>query len=221
MRVRWATYTTLTETVSELGMAVRAYPEACTIQIRDTFDRTSLGSEWVAMNGSLPQIFSNSYLGTSNNDVWLFVRRVDALPAAQFAEIAVAPGKPDSMLVQAYVRQRLSDDARYGFHYNGDPGSSRWEIKYDGVPSAETRVLAAVDGDAPAPGDTLRLRVSGLAPVLLSAYVDDRLVLEAADTSSSRISGGPVGTVGRRTKDGPFISGDIPIVDTFSAGSCP
>jgi len=151
----------------------------------------------------------------------LFVRHAVVLGGDQFAQMEIALGMPSFMLGQVFVRFRSTDNARYGFHYNGDSGKDRWEIKYDGVPTAQTKILASINGISFSGGDRLRFRATGRDPVVLSAYVNDRLVLETQDNSAVRIGNGSVGAVSRRSMQTGFMTGDMQILDSFDAGTCP
>lgn len=126
---------------------------------------------------------------------------------------------PPDVLTQVFVRRRASDLARYGFHWNGDPGNSRLEIKFDGVPTPQTRILAQVNAPPTTPGDALRLEASGTDPVILRAYHNGALVLEAADAAPNRITiAGHVGMVAR-LRQGGTAPPAAPVFASWAGGS--
>jgi hypothetical protein len=152
------------------------------VTVSDDFERASLGTNWTLYfgNGSV-EIVNNSDLGfPANNSAFCLAGwTADTFAANQFSEIIISINRPDSVATQAFVRRRSADGARYGFHWNNNFGG-RWEIKYDGVPSVQTRLLASVTGTAPIPGDTLRTEISVMT---IRGYVNGTLILQVTDTA--------------------------------------
>lgn len=150
----------------------------------DDFERATLGNSWrVAFGGSSVGIIDGDVgLVAGDERFGIIERHNSSYDADQFSEGIVATTRPDSMLTQVFVRRRASDLARYGFHW--DDRSRNWQIKFDGVPTAETRILASTHGPAPLWNDTLRLEVRGRT---LRGLLNGRALLAATDTSSSVI----------------------------------
>ncbi len=185
----------------------------------DDFERHLLGPNWTLLGGSQAGIVNNRALGVPNTN-WCFAAwTASAFGADQFSEATIAPDIDPNMLTQVFVRRRASDLARYGFHWNGDPGRSQWEIKYDGVPTAQTRVLASLAGPGPAPGDVLRIEVEGTDPVVIRGYHNSRLELTASDAALQRIAiASPCGVVARMSQ-GFVNTPPTPIFASWSGGS--
>ena len=101
----------------------------------DDFERHLLGPNWTLLLGSQAGIVNSRALGVANTNWCFVVWTASAFRADQFSEATIASDIDPNMLTQVFVRRRTSDLARYGFHWNGDPGRSQWEIKYDGVPT--------------------------------------------------------------------------------------
>ena len=125
----------------------------------------------------------------------------------------------------------MIDGARYAFHYSDDPRQidvfRKWEIKYDGVPSNQTRSLATVDalnpplpGDAlspPLPGDTLRIEVSGFT---IKGFHNGVEVISATDTDmANRIALGEPGMAYRWATSSIVGVYPAPVWERWSAGS--
>src|SRR5881628_1726410 len=165
----------------------------------DDFERHTLGPNWrvLAGSGSI-EILNQSDLGLVSGPArggaieW----GADVFGTEEFSEAMISPDRIDSMLTQVFVRHRTSDNARYGFHWNNGFGG-RWEIKYDGVPTAQTRILASAIAPEPQPGDRLRIEARGAR---ISGFHNGALILSADDTSPDAITtAGGVGVVFRFT----------------------
>lgn len=200
--------------------AVAADPAA------DDFERPTLGSNWTRFGGSIAEIVNGHDLGVPTN-TWLFVGwTASTFDADQFCEAIIADARPDTLLTQVYVRRRPSDLARYGFHFNDENADGtgianpRWEIKYDGVPTAQTRILASVPAAMPAPGDTLRIEVRGTLPVLIIGFHNGQQVISATDTNHQRITTtGPVGMVSRLRRGDYTAPPNSPVFASWRGGS--
>lgn len=160
--------------------------------VSDDFERANLGSNWTVYFGSgNVEIVNSSDLGYPASGYFTIVGwTANSFQADQYSEIIISPNKDDSMLCQAFVRRRSSDFARYGFHWNPAYGG-RYEIKYDGVPTPQVRILDSLVAPVPLDGDTLRIEISGMT---ISGYHNGSLVLQASDTAYSTSS--PITTTG-------------------------
>jgi O-glycosyl hydrolase len=167
-------------------LAVFAFANSARAQdpATDDFERSQLGNTWrVAFGGASVGIASGDIGLVAGAARFGIVERHNALyDLDQFSEGVVAANRLDSFLTQVFVRRRESDAARYGFHWN-DRGS-QWEIKYDGVPTASTRILASVMGPPPGRGDTLRIEVRGRE---LRGLVNGRELLRVVDSAATAI----------------------------------
>lgn len=165
----------------------------------DNFERNRLGANWSVPFGPV-SIVNNSDLGLrSASPLGIASWTGSALGADHYSEGQISSDRVSNMLTQVFARRRSSDAARYGFHYANDPGKTpEWQIKYDGVPTAQTRILATNRTvPAPRPGDRLRIEVRGSNPVEIRGYHNGVLILTASDTTSSRILNGLPGLAHR------------------------
>lgn len=184
----------------------------------DDFERPALGPNWGIVIASTA-IVNQSDLGTSSTSGCVGGWTASTFQADQFSEAQISSDTDPLMLEQVFVRRRASDGARYGFHWNGDPGMSRWEIKYDGVPSAQTVILANVNGPGPSPGDTLRIEVNGTNPITLRGYHNGQLELVGSHSAPNRIvTTGPAGVVARMPI-GQTNAPPTPIFEWWAGGS--
>src|SRR5437016_4422102 len=182
----------------------------------DDFERPSLGTNWTRLGGSSAEIVNGHDLGVPNTVGCAVSWSASTFLADQFSETVLAQDKPPNMLTQVYVRMRSTDRARYGFHFNGDPGNSRWEIKFDGVPTAQTRILASVPGLPPVPGDTVRIEAYGST---IRGYLNGQVLLTSVDTAPERITTtGPAGVVARNAQ-GTTNTPPTPIFASRQGGS--
>jgi len=189
----------------------------------DNFERATLGSGWTRYGGSQAEIVNGHDLGAPDPSIWCFVVwTASTFDADQFSEVVTAAVKPDSLLTQVYVRQRVSDLARYGFHFNDENTTTnipRWEIKYDGVPTAQTRILAAAPATMPVPGDVLRIEVRGTDPVTIAGFHNGVQVISASDSAHQRITTtGPAGMVSRLS-GGKTAPPNSPIFASWKGGT--
>lgn len=194
-----------------LASVTRAADPAC-----DDFERASLGPAWTTITSITVDIVNGSDLGSTDSGGAGARWTADVFGADQFSHAVISDDKPAEILTQVSVRYRASDRARYGFHWNGDPGRSEWEIKYDGVPSAQTRILASAAGAGPEPGDSICIEVEGAT---IRGYHEGRLVLSATDTAPDRISlNGPPGVVAR-TAIGSVVTPPVAIFESWMGGT--
>lgn len=197
-------------------------PRAISVYEADEFERADLGPSWSESLGSVG-IVNRSDLGlAARSPIGLVTWVGSNLGSDQFSAAIISSEKPANMLVQVFTRRRGVDLARYGFHYNSDSNqgtpAGAWEIKYDGVPSVETRILATVGGGAPFPGDEIRLEARGTNPVELKGFVNGALVLSALDSAPNAIEGGRPG-VAYRLQSGTVTTYPSPVVESWRGGS--
>ncbi|GEM_PF-5741440 len=185
----------------------------------DDFERHLLGPNWTDFFSGNANIVDSSDLGFPTSGYFAIAGYTAVtFPANQYSEIMISPDKIDSMLVQVFVRRRSSDNARYGFHWNPSYGG-RWEIKYDGVPSAQTRILDSMIAPVPLNGDTLRLEIQGMT---LRGYHNGIIVVQATDTAFS--ASNPITTTGvpgvafRFNSTGFPASYPSPVVEEWNGG---
>jgi hypothetical protein len=183
-------------------------PDAA-VGVCDDFERASLGGNWLLWASSNCSIVDNSDLAQTEPSTWCYAAYATTFAADQFSEAVISTDKPVEILTQVFVRQQplgtpSGNGARYGFHYNADPGEAQWEIKYDGVASAETRRWTNATAAAPMPGDTIRLEARGSDPVMLVGFHDGVEVVVAIDAEPQRIAAtGHTGVVERPSGGSP------------------
>ena len=171
----------------------------------DDFERTSgIGSNLtIYFGGNDIDIIADSDLGITNSPTRFGIAAWtgSVFSADQYSEGVISPDKIDSMLTQVFVRRRTGDFARYGFHWGDDNTQPMWAIKYDGVPTPQTRVLDSLpDPTPPAPGDTLRIEVitdtlSGYPEI--KGYHNGVLKISVIDSNAAAIMNGEPGLVYR------------------------
>lgn len=190
-------------------------------EIADDFERDALGSNWTVAFGSVG-IWNRSDLALSAASPIGIASWVGSTPGPdQRSGATISKDKPANMLIQVFVRRRPGDAARYGLHYNDDrPEGSRWEIKYDGVPTAQTRILASSSAPGPAADDVIHLEARGSGPVELRGFRNGALILTASDSSANAIANGPPG-VAFRLRVGTTTSYPAPVVERWTGGPLP
>ncbi len=190
----------------------------------DDFERPVLGNDWMLWASSQCAIVNGSDLGPPDPSKWCYAVYGTTFGGDQFSEAVISDEKPAQILTQVFVRQQPfgqpdGNGARYGFHYNADPGKAWWEIKYDGVSSGNTRVWMNADEPAPVPGDTIRIEVRGSDPVVLTGYHNGRAILSIEDGESERIPAtGHSGLVERNAGDSPLPPPDSPVFESWCGG---
>jgi len=192
----------------------------------DDFERSELGPAWRVVfppppNDTQVQILDDSDLGMGPGPQGFFLVNWvgSSFAPDQFCEATIPLDAGPDWIYQVYVRWREDDAARYGFHYNGDPGQDtfgQWVFKYDGVPSPETRIIASTPATTiPGPGDTLRVEVEGFT---LRGYLNGELVLEAEDTDPSRIAAGEVGLAARWATGNMGTPAPVKVYEAWAGG---
>lgn len=160
--------------------------------VTDTFERKTLGGNW-SRDGGNPGIVHRSDLGILSGTIGGVSWVGTALGPDAFSACTISGDVQAAMRIQVFGRRRAIDGARYGFHWN--PAVPQWELKYDGVPSAQTRLLASSSAAPPwLPGDTLRIEVTGTPPTI-RGFQNSVQRLEATDTHADQIATGPFGVV--------------------------
>ena len=181
----------------------------------DDFERAALGSNWQLNLGS-GGIINNSDLGILSGSISINSWVGSTFSNNQFSQAQISTNASSEMQKQIFVRRRSSDSARYAFHYNIESSPLRWEIKYDGVPTAQTKLLATNStAPAPVPGDTLRLEAEGDT---LRGYHNGNLVLSATDSSAEKITAGPPGLTFRLIGNANVAQPE-PVFESWSGGS--
>jgi hypothetical protein len=156
------------------------------VQSADDFERAELGPNWIdRLAGGVAGIVAGRDLGAMRAPGNLSVDWVGAsFPADQFGEIVVAAGKDPNLMFQLHVRRQSGTFVRYGFHYNIERSPAVWELKYDGVPAAETRILGTSTVAGPAAGDVIRFEIRGR---VLSGFKNGQPIVTATDNAPSAI----------------------------------
>lgn len=193
----------------------------------DDFERTTLGSNWTVFfpmgaQASQVKIVASSDLGMGAGPQGFFLVNWtrNTFSADQFCEATLPVDATPGWIYMVYVRWRATDAARYGFAYNSDPGQGSfgsWIFKYDGVPSAQTRVFATAPATStPQPGDTLRVEIVGYT---LRGFHNGRLVLEATDVDPTRIANGVPGLAARWATGNTSTGMDVKVWESWRGGS--
>lgn len=155
----------------------------------DDFERSSLGSDWSVHSGEIGIVKGDLAILAKGLGIVSWARA--DVGADQFSEAKVAANPALGTVTQVFVRRGRKDGARYGFHFS--PRSPKWEIKFDGVPTARTRILGSAEGArGPGPGDTIRLEIRGKA---LKGFYNGKEMLSVEDTNDDAITEGAPGLV--------------------------
>lgn len=165
---------------------------AATDVVSDDFERPALGSDWAVDFGDVA-IIAGSDLGLrSEGPIGLATFMASPFSSDQFSQARLAAGIPEGMLTMVSVRKQAGNPAaRYGFTWDGDPGDEQWILKFDGVPTPQTRILAATrQVPRPQAGDVLRIEVRGSAPPRVVGLLNGQVVLTAEDRGGDAIRSG-------------------------------
>lgn len=182
----------------------------------DDFERASLGSNWRKLIGT-PEIIASKDLGLVSGSFILVEWAGGTSSADQFAETEISGGMPATELARGvFVRRRASDGARYQFHYdfNGTDADPRgqWQLKLDGVPTAQARLLAVGFQPAPSAGDVIRVEAEGST---IRGLVNGQVYLTATDTA---LTGGTIG-LASTTAGATFPVTNQPAFARFAGGA--
>jgi hypothetical protein len=205
-----------------LAAAVLSTPPAAAADAdpaADDFERAALGTDWTVWFGPANcGIVGSSDLGMSAFNAMCGASwTADAFAADSFSEGVTSPDKDPDMMGQVFVRRRSADNARYGLHYNNE-STFAWEIKYDGVPSAQTRIVASSAGTAPLPGDVIRIEIVGQT---IRGFHNGAEVVSGTDNAPDAITtAGPAGLV-YRLKLGSSATYPTPMFESWRGGSLP
>lgn len=190
----------------------------------DDFERPTLGAAWMQWVSSQCSIANNSDLAQASATNWCYAVYGTTFGANQFSEAVISSDKASNILTQVFVRQQpvgtpSGNGARYGFHYNADPGKAAWEIKYDGVSTGETRVWMNATATAPAPGDRIRVEVTGSDPVVIRGSHNGVEIISVTDTATQRIAvTGHSGMVERNAIGTSAPSNNSPVFESWCGG---
>lgn len=179
----------------------------------DDFERSTLGSDWNNFTGNAG-IVNNSDLGILFGNMAGIEWNATTSGGYQFSEALLSLDKFANVLTQVFVRRRASDRARYAFHWNPEKTPAQWEIKFDGVPTESTRILASSTASGPDAGDTIRIEVSGTT---LKGYHNGVEIITATDTAPNAIADGKPGVVARPRRD-TTISYPAPVFESWAGG---
>ena len=191
---------------------------------RDDFERTVLGNTWMEWVNAECSV-NGSDLVQANPSNWCYAVYSTTFAANQFSEAVISPDKPAQILTQVFVRQQpvgtpSGNGARYGFHYNADPGKAWWEIKYDGVVSAETRVWMNASAPPPMPGDRIRIEVRGTNPVQIRGLHNGIELISVSDSEPQRIATtGHSGVVERPAGNSMPPMANSPVFESWCGGA--
>ena len=202
-----------------LGFACSSGTGPAAITVTDDFERIDLGPNWTHRIGTNAGIVGGKDFGALSFGFMSVDWTANQFGADQFSEATMAPGKDPNMLVQVHVRrQTVGSAARYGFHYTPEKIPPVWEIKFDGVPTPETRILAEVAGSPPAVGEVIRIEARGRE---IRAYRNGQLVLSATDNAPDAVLvAGGLG-ITTRMRQGTSTTYPTPIVASWKGGSLP
>ena len=200
------------------GAGPDAAPGIC-----DDFERSALGSDWMLWANADCTIVNDSDLAQTDPATWCYAVYSTTFGADQFSEAVIASDKPAGILTQVFVRQQPfgvpnGNGARYGFHYNADLGQAQWEIKYDGVSSAETRRWTNAVPAAPVPGDTIRVEVRGSDPVVVVGFHNGTEVVSAMDAEPQRIAVTGHSGIVERPAGGTSPPPNSPVFESWCGG---
>lgn len=189
----------------------------------DDFERPTLGATWMLWANSQCSIANNSDLAQASASSWCYAVYGTTFTADQISEGVISADKPANILTQVFVRQQpvgmpSGNGARYGFHYNADPGDAQWEIKYDGVMTAETRVWTNATAAAPVPGDRIRIEVRGTDPVEIRGLHNGIEILSVLDTAPQRIAATGHSGVVERNAGGTSALPNSPVWESWCGG---
>jgi hypothetical protein len=167
----------------EIGLGVLVVEAAPPLSVRDDFDRADgpLGPSW--MDGSNNLAIQSGEVGLTSLAGSSLARWVaDVFRPDQFSEVVVGTLEGNSFDffrgLQAFIRMQLQGTPwRYGCHYFSN--TLTYQIKYDGGPTAETRVLDETPQEPlPVTGDRIRIEAVGDT---IQCYVNDQLKLQTVD----------------------------------------
>jgi hypothetical protein len=186
-------------------------------EVVDDFERSALGPNWTYVpTGSNAGIVGGKDFGMMSAGFMSLDWTGSRFGADQFSEVVIAARKDPNLMVQVHVR-RQSSFARYGFHYNVERTPPAWEIKYDGVPTAQTRILGTSTTSGPAPGDVIRLEARGR---VISGYKNGQAIITATDNDPSAVLlAGGTGITARTVLGSTTTTYPAPIAASWRGGS--
>lgn len=185
-------------------------PVTCTETWFDTFDTFNAWTSWTA-EGSVAGVDNGHYGMADPWGRWAFAWLTAEFPADTYAEVVISDSIAPYMIQQIFVRRQSDTLARYGVHWF----SNTWEMKYDGVVSSSTDIIATLVGPGPQPGDVLRLEVVGSE---LTFYVNGVELMSGTDNRITQ--GGQSGLIGINMNGTSAPRVFHPVANSFSAGVC-
>lgn len=191
-------------------------PTTTTLSASDDFERAQLGPNWAQVLGSNSGIVGGKDFGALTAGFMSVDWAAFQFGVDQFSEAVVASGKDANMMVQVHVRRQSSTLARYGFHYNVEKTPKVWEIKYDGVPTADTRIIASLAGTGPTGGDVIRIEARGRE---IRGYLNGQQVIVATDNATNAILAAGGTGMTTRMAGGTTTTYPAPIVASWKGGS--
>jgi hypothetical protein len=185
----------------------------------DDFERAALGPNWTHRIGSNAGIVASKDFGALSFGFMSVDWTATEFGADQYSEVVIAATKDPNMLVQVHVRrQTVGSAARYGFHWNPEQTPQVWELKFDGVPTAQTRLLTSVPGAGPVAGDVLRIEARGRE---ISGWRNGQRILVATDNApDATLTAGGAG-ITTRTRVGTTVTYPAPVAASWKGGSLP
>ena len=185
----------------------------------DDFERAQLGPNWIqVLGGSNAGIVGGKDFGALSAGFMSVDWIAQQFGADQFSEIVIAANRDPNLMVQVHVRRQSGTLARYGLHFNREKNPEIWEIKYDGVPTPETRILISLAAPGPAGGDVMRIEARGRQ---ISGYKNGQLLLSAVDNAANAILlGGGTGMTSRMAA-GTTTTYPAPIAASWKGGTLP
>jgi hypothetical protein len=176
------------------GKGVVVVQAALPLTVTDDFERADgpLGPSWLDLNDNL--VIESGEVGLASLGGSTLARWVaNTFGPDQFSEVIVGTldGKSFDVFrgLQIFIRMQLQGTPwRWGCHYFSN--TRTYQIKYDGGPSAETRLLDETQEEPlPVPGDRIRLEAVGDT---IRCYVNGQLKLQGVDDA---LAGGAIGFV--------------------------
>ena len=97
----------------------------------DDFERVTLGNNWTVYSGDVG-IINNSDIGINSKTkrLGIVAWNTTLFSVDQFSQAVISLDKEPGILQQVFVRRRISDGQRYGFHWNSAHGG-RWGRSFD------------------------------------------------------------------------------------------
>jgi hypothetical protein len=194
-------------------------PTPTTTTVTDDFERAQLGANWVqVLGGSNAGIVAGKDFGALSAGFMSVDWAAGQFPLDQFSEIVIANGRDPNLMVQVHVRRQSGSLARYGLHFNLEKTPPVWEIKYDGVPTAQTRILVSLVASGPVAGDVIRIEARGRQ---ISGWRNGQPLLSATDNDATAILATGGTGITSRMATGTTTTYPAPIAASWKGGPLP